>query len=543
MSLIIWDILFLEGTIILFKAALGILKVLKKELMELDSIEELTEFIDNRQFSFHDVSEIVYFLLLRRFEFDNHFINKLRKTHEKKIMKEMNYYSINKLVEEQIKFEQDLKCRKLAEGDLTRNSCLGVTEKCNLDWPLCIYDKFFKFNLINYLYFRTADEINLIEDYFYSNQPCRKSRDRLSNDNLSNITEGEIRNAKNDIKKKESLLKRTGDSKKVSLKSENEYVNISLLDSNLTFKQTQNENNLEFTNDKFEIKNIQRDYINSSDGKSNDPTINFLTPKQFRNKHFEIKDFNIQSSKGEIQNKDRDKDLDTFQNFEKIKISNHINEDFNDNISDYKGILHISEEKESLKNSFLCDVKSNDLVNECQNKNNKLFIDNGNFESGEEEEILEIDENYVFSLKDEDILDNQEYYDEAEENLISNEKKACEFSFDKQQISKKEKMKDILFIKKKDSVFDERRIDKIENNKIIHLKRSSSNQLKKIKDIRDENTKRLNLYRSLLINRRKHYCQLINEMSNLTFKNKSDEKQNLSIKDKNKRTYNKYRYI
>lgn len=37
-SLIIWDMLFLEGNIVLFKAALGIFKILKKDLMARSSM-------------------------------------------------------------------------------------------------------------------------------------------------------------------------------------------------------------------------------------------------------------------------------------------------------------------------------------------------------------------------------------------------------------------------------------------------------------------------------------------------------------------------
>ena len=61
--MIIWDVLFLEGSIILFKGVLGILKVLKKDIMKIYDIVDLNYFFENKQFDFNDKSEIVYFLL------------------------------------------------------------------------------------------------------------------------------------------------------------------------------------------------------------------------------------------------------------------------------------------------------------------------------------------------------------------------------------------------------------------------------------------------------------------------------------------------
>ena len=44
-SLIIWDMLFLEGNIVIFKAALGLFKILKKELMTKTSMGNIKVYI------------------------------------------------------------------------------------------------------------------------------------------------------------------------------------------------------------------------------------------------------------------------------------------------------------------------------------------------------------------------------------------------------------------------------------------------------------------------------------------------------------------
>ena len=70
LSLRIWDALFLNGDIILFKASLGILKLLKNEIMNVNSIEELSSLFDIKIKQLQDPSIMIYFLFLRKFDFD-----------------------------------------------------------------------------------------------------------------------------------------------------------------------------------------------------------------------------------------------------------------------------------------------------------------------------------------------------------------------------------------------------------------------------------------------------------------------------------------
>ena len=70
LSLRIWDALFLNGDIILFKTSLGILKLLKNEIMNVNSIEELSSLFDIKIKELNDTSIMIYFLFLRKFDFD-----------------------------------------------------------------------------------------------------------------------------------------------------------------------------------------------------------------------------------------------------------------------------------------------------------------------------------------------------------------------------------------------------------------------------------------------------------------------------------------
>ena len=70
LSLNIWDALFLNGDITLFKASLCVLRSLKPEIMKVESIEELSSLFDKKINEMKDPSNMIYFLLLRKFDFD-----------------------------------------------------------------------------------------------------------------------------------------------------------------------------------------------------------------------------------------------------------------------------------------------------------------------------------------------------------------------------------------------------------------------------------------------------------------------------------------
>ena len=470
--MIIWDILFLEGTIILFKAALGILKIMKKDLMQIDNVEELNEYLEKREFSFHDISEVVYFLLLRRFEFDNALINRLRKTHEKKVMKEMNYYSSNSLTEQKIKFEEDLKTKKLLVGDLSRNSCLGISEKCNVNWPLCIYDKFFKLNLINFLVFRTADNVIVIDDYFYSE-----------------IKKG----AFNDIQFK---INKGADFDKNSKK-------LNLL----------NDNNTQ--------KNAAKSELN-------------LTQVYFSNSNLTLKNLHIEGNHGNIQkeliNHNSTEDVNLFDHLRYVKHSTPDNKKFNSVLcpDNYRtptitnfDLNTLSKKENNLDLQKNIDIAFQETDNLLKNNNEIIFVDNNSDESNEDYDGSIFQDNFcLLDIKDEDLIENSDKEEEENNEQINNFK---DLSFDNKRNSINKKIKNLVLSEAEEGIMDRKKNFLVdcsssknynEKSEDDSNKRSHSNELKKIKDIRRENEKRITIYRSLLINRGEHYCQIINIIPN-----------------------------
>ena len=78
LSYIIWDLLFLEGNIIMFKSALGVLKIIKKNILSKDSLEDINDAFDEGTKHLNDHKTLIYYLVVRKFEFDYDFICKNR---------------------------------------------------------------------------------------------------------------------------------------------------------------------------------------------------------------------------------------------------------------------------------------------------------------------------------------------------------------------------------------------------------------------------------------------------------------------------------
>jgi hypothetical protein len=171
---IIWDALFLDGQVVLFKAALGIIKTLKNKLLEQDSMLGIHNIFDHEArevllCSNNNLTAIVYYLTLRKFEFDNQFIIKNRMYYEKTVTETLHKRNQERLKDQKSKMIEKLK-NNTTRG-VKRNSCFNHLIECEKDWPLCIYDTYYKYDIINYLVFTDTvafENVYIIEDYFFN---------------------------------------------------------------------------------------------------------------------------------------------------------------------------------------------------------------------------------------------------------------------------------------------------------------------------------------------------------------------------------------
>ena len=165
LSLRIWDALFLNGDIILFKASLGILKLLKNEIMNVNSIEELSILFDKKIKELLNPSIMIYFLLLRKFDFDIKQLYLIRIEIENQIQ--------NSFIQKK-KSSPKKKSRKITEDDIC---------KCNPE------------EIQNYLVLKFSEPIEIIDSYcdnydnYEKNTPNRlsiKSKNEIWNEMLVN---------------------------------------------------------------------------------------------------------------------------------------------------------------------------------------------------------------------------------------------------------------------------------------------------------------------------------------------------------------------
>jgi hypothetical protein len=161
LSLIIWDMIFLEGNFIFFKAALAILKIMKKTILSKSTLEDINEVFDEDTRQLNDRQTLIYYLIIRKFEFDYDFICKSRLSFQTTIFE--NIFKDNESKINRISLQESGENNK---PKLKRASYVKNVTECSREWPLCIYDNNYKYNVISFLIFRVQNSPQFIENYF-----------------------------------------------------------------------------------------------------------------------------------------------------------------------------------------------------------------------------------------------------------------------------------------------------------------------------------------------------------------------------------------
>ena len=159
MSNIIWDSLFIQGNIIIFKAISAIIILMKNELMSKTCLEEINSIFEENTKYLNDYNFINYYLILKKFEFTYKIIEFSRSELENKTVENIN--STNQYNLDRIKKNKNEK---------KKSSFVQNINECYKEWPICIYDNDYKYRIVNYFYFTVhPDKIKFIDDYFYPN--------------------------------------------------------------------------------------------------------------------------------------------------------------------------------------------------------------------------------------------------------------------------------------------------------------------------------------------------------------------------------------
>ena len=163
-SLCIWDNFFVQGRIVLFKAALGILRILKADILKLTDIDEMLSFIKNKLENFDNNVKLRYYLTEKKFNFDIKVIKNFEKILKKNFMNEP-----------EVKFPEEI-------ASFAKKSGL---KSCNIDWPFCIYSNKVRNTEMHQLILKRNLPFNYWDNYFFEEidpnevMESRKSRKSL----------------------------------------------------------------------------------------------------------------------------------------------------------------------------------------------------------------------------------------------------------------------------------------------------------------------------------------------------------------------------
>lgn len=142
----IWDHLLLEGHIVLFKAAVGFLKIMSKEITNIYSLEAIMKLFDEQFEQMNAIKKMKYYLIVKRFDFDMDMIDNNRSLFFPKVSN-----SIKKI-------------------PLIRAKAKKNEEECNAEFPYCLNNRNEFFSIKDYFIYKTLKEPLIINNYFFNEQ-------------------------------------------------------------------------------------------------------------------------------------------------------------------------------------------------------------------------------------------------------------------------------------------------------------------------------------------------------------------------------------
>ena len=173
-SLLIWDILFLEGNTILIKSILALYACLEPVLIKSKrNIENFKKIIDVDLKNIKpDNDELINYLFIKQFDFDEDYINEERFKYSIQISEAFESDKID-LIKSKLKVSYD------KQLDIQ----LDKTQSCNLSWPYCVNDTYFE-NVPEILFYTTLSKQKIgdyIDDYFFDEYKKRKKEQKEHN--------------------------------------------------------------------------------------------------------------------------------------------------------------------------------------------------------------------------------------------------------------------------------------------------------------------------------------------------------------------------
>lgn len=160
--LTIWDLFLLEGNIVLFKSGISMVKLASQDILELDSADKVQVYFNEIIKNKIDTKLLLYFLLIKRFDFNMKVINRNREQILPKII-------------EGIKGNSVYSSKKSEKNN-----------NCNIKWPLCTNDVEFRHDILRYFVYKPFYAPRIFKNY------CDLKTDRKAmSDYYNNIDKNE----------------------------------------------------------------------------------------------------------------------------------------------------------------------------------------------------------------------------------------------------------------------------------------------------------------------------------------------------------------
>ena len=255
-QLLVWDILFVDKKIALFKTAIFLIKELKNDILKANNLENLTILIRNYVDNFKNLNLLKYNLILKKYEFSNNYINYNRLFILSEMIDRIN--KGNKFKKENLK-------EKIKERE----------ELCDLSWPFCLYECDSYYNIIDHIVLKNNEKLNIIDNY------CEEeSKKQNDNNNKIDLLYNEDLNFNNIlIERKKHVCKEINKSKKEN-NNYNKNSDEDSINSTGTEKSINEKNNENYEDKKKRYKQLRNKKCISS--------LTYVKNKKRKNKRNEI---------------------------------------------------------------------------------------------------------------------------------------------------------------------------------------------------------------------------------------------------------------
>ena len=244
--LLIWDMLLLEGPVVLFKAAFGLFQIISKDVITLRSLEDAQMFFEKRIEEFECNDKMVFYLIIKKFDFDMETITRERDKMFPKIVQGIR-----------------------ENGNFDDGNSKPSSSECDVDWPWCVQDVSYRHWIGDVVVYKGMNEVNINEGYLerMNDNVTKKKEYKMKEEMYEDML---IERKEHVCKSKQHCIKDVLNSNDITHTQQHPQVN-----NNITQQQQQHHNNIE------QVCKIVNDVYLGNEKKMNMPAEKDIDEEEF----------------------------------------------------------------------------------------------------------------------------------------------------------------------------------------------------------------------------------------------------------------------